>query len=210
MTVEIAASAVVHESVIFEGSATVEAWCIVGAPSVGNDTPPTTVIGDGAVLRSHTVVYAGSVIGKNFVTGNKANIREACCIGDNVSVGTMAVVEHHVSLGHGVRLHSQSFVPEYCVLEDGVWLGPNAVLTNTRYPLSPEATTSPTPVRLCQGAIVGANATILPGVVVGRDSLVGAGSVVVEDVAEGTVVAGNPARFINEKAALPYGDREPS
>nr|WP_321513245.1 DapH/DapD/GlmU-related protein [uncultured Pseudodesulfovibrio sp.] len=204
MTVEIASTAVIHDNVVFEGSARVEDWCVVGSLPVGEADAPKTIIGDGAVIRSHTVIYAGSTIGKNFVTGNKANIREECSIGDDVSVGTMAVVEHHVTLGNGVRLHSQSFVPEHCVLEDGAWLGPNAVLTNTRYPLSVEAKVSPRPVRLCRGAIVGANATVLPGVVVGADSLVGAGSVVVKDVVEGTVVAGNPARIIRDKSELPY------
>lgn len=204
MALDLAPTAVIHDGVVFEGGATVEDWCVVGAPASGTGEKRRTVIGDGAVLRSHTVIYAGSVIGRNFTTGNKANVREECTIGDDVSIGTMAVVEHHVVLERGVRLHSQSFVPEYCVLEEGAWLGPNAVLTNTRYPLSPEAKTTPRPVRLCRGAIVGANATVLPGVTVGAGSLVGAGSVVVEDVPEGAVVAGNPARFLRNRDELPY------
>jgi acetyltransferase-like isoleucine patch superfamily enzyme len=139
-----------------------------------------------------------------FSTGNKANIREFNTIGDNVSVGTMAVIEHHVQVGNGVRLHSQSFVPEYCVLEDGAWIGPNAVLTNTRYPLSREAKSTPLPVTVGRGAIVGANSTILPGVKIGQSCLIGAGSVVVKDVEARAVMAGNPARFIRTKDDLPY------
>jgi acetyltransferase-like isoleucine patch superfamily enzyme len=204
MSLKIAATAIIHPGVVFEGSAVVEDWCIIGVPA--NDTAPLekTIIGDGAVIRSHTVIYAGNNIGAHFTTGNKANIREGNNIGGNVSVGTMAVVEHHVTIGNGVRLHSQVFVPEYTILEDGCWLGPNVVLTNTRYPLSPQAKTSPQPVRVQRRAIIGANATILPGVLVGADSLVGAGSLVAKNVQAGAVVAGNPAQFIRMKDELPY------
>lgn len=204
MPVDIAPTAIIHPGVFFQGSAVVEDGCIVGAPLRGCSKQPETVIGDGAVIRSHTVIYAGNHIGRNFTTGNKANIREKNIIGHDVSIGTLAVVEHHVTIGNNVRLHSQSFVPEYCVLEDESWLGPNAVLTNTRYPKSSPSPDKTQPVHMEQGAIVGANATVLPGVVVGAGSMVGAGSLVVANVPPGAVVAGNPARFVRMKAELPY------
>jgi len=186
--------------------ATVEDFCIVGVPprGAGDGELPTT-IGDGAVIRSHTVVYAGNVIGRNFQTGNKVNIRELNEIGDDVSIGTLSVVEHHVRIGHHVRIHTQAFVPEFSVLEDGCWLGPNVVLTNAKYPLSPGVKDQLAGPVIQRGAKIGANATILPGVVVGEDALVGAGSVVVRDVPAGAVVAGNPARVIGQIADLPYG-----
>ena len=190
---------------MFEGDAIVEDWCIIDNPPMGNDrSKVSTVIGDGAIIRSHTIIYSGNHIGKNFRTGNKANIRENNTIGNDVSIGTNAVVEHHVTLQNGVRLHSQSYVPEYCVLEEGAWLGPNAVLTNTRYPLSQKDKTSPHPVHMGKEAIVGANATILPGVHLGKNSIVGAGSVVTHNVESCSVVAGNPAVFIKNKEDLPY------
>lgn len=205
MAVLIDPTATVHPGVVFEGDAQVEAFCVIGAPVAGREEQPRTVIGADAIIRSHTVIYAGNRIGSGFRTGNKANVREDNLIGDNVSIGTLAVVEHHVTLENGVRLHSACFVPEYCVLEEGSWVGPNAVLTNTRYPLSPGAKVNPQPVRLGRGAVVGANATILPGVLVGREAIVGAGSVVVRDVPDGTVVAGNPARHLRSREELPYG-----
>ena len=117
---------------------TIEDYCILGVPPRGKkegDIP--TIIGSGAHIRSHTVIYAGNKIGDNFQTGNKVNMRESNEIGDNVSIGTLSVIEHHVIIGNNVRIHSQVFVPEYSILEEGAWLGPNVVLTNAKYPVSP-------------------------------------------------------------------------
>lgn len=201
----ISAHAIIHPGVRLGKDCVVEEYAIIGAPPAG--TRPgelETVIGDGAVIRSHTVIYAGNRIGKGFQTGNKTNIRELNEIGDDVSIGTHTVVEHHVKIGKGVRIHSQAFVPEHSVLEDGCWIGPQVVLTNARYPNSPAAKTELKGVTVGQGAVIGAHATILPGITIGPRALVGAGSVVVQDVADGTVVAGNPARIINQVSNLPY------
>jgi acetyltransferase-like isoleucine patch superfamily enzyme len=183
----------------------IEDYCILGVPPRGQKAGDLqTVIGEKAHIRSHTVIYASNRIGKNFQTGNKVNIRELNEIGDNVSIGTLSVVEHHVNIGNNVRIHSQVFIPEHSVLEDGAWLGPNVVLTNAKYPLSPGVKDSLKGPVIRKGAKIGANATILPGVVIGENALVGAGSVVVHDVPDGAVVVGNPARIIKYISDLPY------
>lgn len=163
-----------------------------------------TVVGDDAVIRSHTVLYAGNRIGHRFQTGHRVMIREHNVVGDDVSVGTGSVVEHHVTIADGVRIHTNAFVPEFSRLEAGCWIGPNAVLTNARYPLSPAAKDNLEGPVIGPGAIVGANVTLLPGVTIGAGALVGAGSVVVNDVAPGDVVVGNPARRIKSRKDLPY------
>jgi acetyltransferase-like isoleucine patch superfamily enzyme len=183
----------------------VEDFCIVGAPPRGTSAGelPTT-IGEKAVIRSHTVIYAGNVIGRNFQTGNKVNIREANRIGHNVSIGTLSVIEHHVDIADHVRIHTQVFIPEYSILEEGCWIGPNVVFTNAKYPLSPGVKDNLVGPVIRKGAKIGANATLLPGVVIGEHALVGAGAVVVRDVPAEAVVAGNPARVIRQIAELPY------
>ena len=192
-------TSVVHKNVALGQGTVVEDFCIIGAaPRGSKDGELPTTIGDGATIRSHTVIYAGNVIGTKFQTGNKVNVRESNKIGDNVSVGTLSVIEHHVCIGDNVRIHSQAFIPEYCVLEDGCWIGPNVVLTNARYPRSPDVKNQLAGAVIGTGAKIGANATILPGVLVGENALVGAGAVVVKDVPPGAVVAGNPARVIRQ------------
>jgi acetyltransferase-like isoleucine patch superfamily enzyme len=195
----------IFAGVVIGAGSNIEDFCIVGTPPRGKrEGELPTTIGSKAILRSHTVIYAGNRIGDHFQTGNKVNIREFNEIGNNVSIGTLSVVEHHVRIGNGVRMHSQVFVPEFTVIEDDAWLGPNVVITNAKYPLSPGAKENLAGPVVKKGAKIGANATILPGIVIGVNSLVGAGSVVTKDVPDNAVVAGNPARLIKMITALPY------
>jgi acetyltransferase-like isoleucine patch superfamily enzyme len=195
----------IHENVTLGEGSFVEDFCIVGSPPRGiRDGELATIIGEGATIRSHTVIYAGNAIGRHFQTGNKVNIRESNHIGHDVSVGTLSVIEHHVEIADNVRIHTQVFIPEFSVLEEGCWIGPNVVLTNAKYPLSPGVKDRLAGPVIRKGAKIGANATLLPGVVIGENALVGAGAVVVHDVPAGTVVAGNPARVIGQVSHLPY------
>lgn len=180
-------------------------FIVIGQPAKGQAAGDVkTVVGAGSIIRSHTVIYAGVTMGERCQTGHGALIREHSTLGDDVSIGSHAVIEHSVTIGHGVRVHSQAFVPEFSVLEKNAWVGPNAVLTNARYPLSDRVKEELKGPTLREGAIVGANATLLPGVVIGKGALVGAGAVVTQDVPDNAVVAGNPARIIKTTGDLPY------
>lgn len=201
----IAKTAIIYPNVKLGKNVVIEDYCIVGVPPRGaKEGELETVIGDDSVIRSHTVIYAGNIIGNKFQTGNKANIRELNEIGNNVSIGTLSVVEHHVVLEDNVRIHTQVFIPEYSVLKKDSWVGPNVVFTNAPYPKSKNVKDELVGPTLHESAIVGANSTLLPGVQIGRDAIVGAGSVVTKNVEEGVVVAGNPARYIKKKSELPY------
>lgn len=87
-------------------------------------------------------------------------------------------------------------------VENGCWIGPGAVLTNARYPQSPDVAKNLRGPRVGAGAIVGAHVTLLPGIHVGPGALVGAGAVVIEDVPSGTVVVGNPARIVRKVSEI--------
>jgi acetyltransferase-like isoleucine patch superfamily enzyme len=199
-------SAIVYPDVVWQGNYQLGHFVMIGErPDADARDLPATTLGDGAHIRSHTVIYYGNTIGRNFQTGHNALVRELNQIGDDVSIGTGSIVEHHVKIGNRVRLHSNVFVPEYSILEDDCWIGPHVVFTNARYPRSPNVKDELVGPYIEQGAKIGANTTILPGVRIGRNALIGAGSVVTKDVPAGSVVVGNPARVINQIANLPYG-----
>ena len=189
---------------------TIGDFVVLGEPPRGREPGELeTLIGARAVIRSHTVIYAGNHIGDNFQSGHGVLIREANEIGDDVSIGSHSIVEHHVKIGSGARLHSNVFVPEFSVLEDECWLGPHVVITNARYPRSPKVKEQLQGATIKRRAKIGANATLLPGIVVGENALVGAGAVVVEDVPPNAVVVGNPARVINTIAGISdYGEQQ--
>lgn len=192
-------TAKIYKNVSIASGAVVEDFVVIGHPPRGKqDGELPTVIAEGAFIRSGTVIYAGNKIGRNFQTGHNVTIRESNLIGDDVSIGSLSCIEYKVKIGKGVRIHSQVFIPEYSELKDGCWIGPNVVFTNANHPLCPKAKECLKGPTVEEGAKIGANSTLLPGVIIGRDALVGAGSVVVKDVPERSVVVGNPAKSIKK------------
>jgi len=197
----------VYPNVSIGENAQIGDYVIIGLPPIAKEQGELkTVVRDNAVIRSHTVIYAGSIIGSNLRTGHGVMIREECTVGDNVSLGTHSIVEHHVRIGNGVRIHSHAFIPEYSFLEERCWIGPNVVLTNVLHPSCPKAKECWKGPTIRRDAKVGANATILADITIGVGALVGAGAVVVADVPDGKVVVGNPARVIKDVSELicPY------
>lgn len=199
----------VHPNVKIGGNARVGICTILGEPPRGakpGDLP--TKIGKDANIRSHSVIYAGNVIGDGFETGHGVMVRENNRIGNDVSIGSHSIIEKDCVIGNGVRLHSNVFVPEYSEIRTGSWIGPNAVLTNAEFPKSANAKKFLKGPIIEEDAKIGANATILPGVRIGRNALVGAGSVVTRDVPADSVVVGNPARKTKDVPDLRYKSGE--
>jgi len=187
----------IHPGVEIQEGAQLGEGVEIGIPPAGvgpGELP--TVIGPQAHIRSKTVIYAGNVIGARFQTGHHVLIRERNTIGDDVSVGSGCVVEHHVTIGDRVRIDSQAFIPEYSILEEGCWIGPNVVLTNDHYPDSAKSKQLLKGPGIRRGACIGANATILPGVEIGQNALVGEGAVVTRDVPPSRIAVGCPARVV--------------
>ena len=188
----------IYPNVHLPDDAQIDDFVILGKPPRGAAPGDLALmVGAGCVIRSHSVIYAGNVIGVGLQTGHHVVIREENTIGDHVSIGTHSIIEHHVTIGNKVRLHSRVFVPEYTLLEDGCWLGPGVMVTNARYPISKGAKERLEGAIIEAGAIIGANSTLLPGVRVGSRALIGAGSVVTKNVPAGAVMVGSPARQIN-------------
>jgi len=174
-------------------------WVTIGAiPRDASVVTHSLTIGEKCFLRSHTVIYAGSVIGNLFETGHGAIVRERVAIGNRVLLGSHSEIEPDTIIGDDVRIHSSCFVAEGSVLERGVRLYPGARLASDKHPWMENRLKKRKGPTLREGARICMSATILPNVVVGAYAVVGAGSVVVRDVLPYTVVAGNPARIIRK------------
>jgi len=177
----------------------IEDYCIIGKPPMNfSDGELETIIGDNAIIRSHTIIYAGNIIGYNFQTGHHVVIRENNKIGNQVSIGTLSCIEHHIIIEDEVRCHSQVFIPEFTIIKKNAWIGPNVVITNAKYPQSKNVKKNLKGAIIEQNAIIGANVTILPGLLIGKHTLIGCGSVVTNDVDDFNVVVGNPAKNIKK------------
>jgi len=127
-----------------------------------------------------------------------------CSIGDNSKIGAFVEIQKNAVIGRNVKVSSHTFICEGVTLEDDVFIGHNVSFINDRYPrattagggLQTEADWKVVPTLVKRGASIGTSATILCGVTVGEEAVVGAGSVVTRDVPARAVVAGNPARVL--------------
>jgi len=156
---------------------------------------PKLVIGERAIVRSGSVIYLGSKIGSDLETGHNVILREENKLGNNVRIWANSVIDYGCTIGDNVKIHSNCYMAQLTVVEDCVFIAPGVMIANEKYPtgeFNPERIEGPV---IKRGARIGIGTIILPSVVVGEDSLVGAGSLVTRDVPPGSVVFGSPARL---------------
>lgn len=137
----------------------------------------TSLIGEGTRVWQYVVIFPGAKIGKN------------CNICAHV------LIENDVTIGDDVTIKSGVYLWDGIVIENKVFIGPNATFTNDKNPRSKKYLEKYLKTTVEEGASIGANATILPGLTLGRYCMVGAGSVVTKDVPPYSIVVGNPARI---------------
>ena len=159
-----------------------------------------TVIGENCTLRDFGIIYSQTVIGDRVQTGHHYLVREETTVGNQTLIGSNVIIENKCKIGNNVSIQSGVYIPTFCVIEDDVFLGPNAVLTNDKY-----IGYKDTRKRGLEGVIIeekasiGANSTILPGIRIGHNAVVGSSAVVTRDVLPNVVVIGSPARVLEKK-----------
>ena len=157
------------------------------------------------VKGQHTIIR-DCEIGEGTVIWNFVNLY-GCKIGRNCIIGSFVEIGRDVKIGDNCKIEAFVFIPTGVTIEDNVFIGPKVTFTNDRYPVATgEWRVTPTLVK--RGASIGANATILCGVTIGENAVVGAGSVVTESVPDNVVVAGNPARYLMPREKFDMKRRE--
>ena len=168
-----------------------EPGVILGYPSDRSIAERGLSIGEGHRIRSGAVIYEGTQIGRNLQTGHNVVIREENELGDDVCVWSNSVIDYGCKIGHRVRIHANVYIAQYTTIGDDAFLAPGVATANDRFPMQNAGLIGPT---IGEGARIGANSTLMPGIRVGAWSVIGAGSVVTKDVPAGRLWYGNPAR----------------
>ncbi|MBA3375897.1 MAG: N-acetyltransferase [Actinobacteria bacterium] len=206
MEAEIHPSATVYPgTVLGEGVKVLENAVVGKQPSLSarstakREPLPPTEIGEGAIVSTGAIVFAGSRIGARVILGDQSCVRERVSVGDDVVLGRGSLVENDTTIGAMTRIQADAYITAYSTLEEHVFVAPCVVTTNDNYMGRTEGRhelmKGPT---IRRGARVGGGAVLCPGVEIGEEAFVGAGAVVTKDVAARTIVVGNPARVLRE------------
>lgn len=197
----IGAYSIIHDNVVIGDHCQIDSFCELGYPTpLASGTP--LQIGAQSVIRSHSVFYEGSVFGEELSTGHRVTIREGVSAGKNLQVGTLSDLQGDCVIGDYVRFHSNVHIGKASKIGNFVWIFPYCVLTNDPHP----------PSNITQGAtiedyaVIATMTTLLPGVTVGKDSLVAAHSCVSKAVEPNTVVGGSPAKHLCMTSAIKLKD----
>ena len=208
MSAEVHPTATVHPGTVLGDGVKVLENAVVGKqPSLSPRSTtkkqplPPTEIGDGTIVSTGAIVFAGSSIGARVILGDQSCVRERVTIADDVVVGRGSLVENDTTIGGMTRIQANAYITAYSTLEEHVFIAPCVVTTNDNFmgrtERRRELMRGPT---IRRGARVGGGAILCPGVEIGEEAFVGAGAVVTKDVPPRTVVVGNPARVLREVA----------
>jgi acetyltransferase-like isoleucine patch superfamily enzyme len=206
MTAEIHPTAIVYPGTVLGKGVKVLEHAVVGKqPTLSprstarRDPLPPAVLGDGTVVSTAAIVFAGTTIGSRVILGDQSCVRERVTIGDDVVVGRGSLVENDTTIGTLTLIQADAYITAYSTLEDHVFIAPCVVTTNDNFMGRTEKRLGLLrgPI-IRRGARVGGGAILCPGIEIGEEAFVGAGAVVTKDVAPRTVVVGSPARPLRE------------
>ena len=155
------------------------------------DSQPTR-IGDNAIIRSGTIIYANTTIGNRFSCGHHVLIRAEVTLGDRVVIHHKCTLEGRIKIGYGVKVMAHVYIPSTTEIGNMVFIGPGTTFLNDRHPMRRPVNVNG--ARIEDHVVIGGGVTICPGVTIGRKSFIGAGAVVNKNVPPETLAYGVPAR----------------
>ena len=162
------------------------------------DLPPAE-IGEGCIVGACAVIYRGSKLGPGVLVADQASVREDVEVGKHTIIGRGAAVENHTRIGNYVKIETNAYITAHSVVEDRCFVAPMVTMSNDNFlGRTKERFKYTKGPHLKKGARVGANATLMPGVVIGEDAVVAAGSLVTKDVPPRKIVAGVPAGLMKD------------
>ena len=167
----------------------IDADVILGYRYPGDKEP--TRIGDHAIIRSGSIIYADTVIGRRFQCGHQVLIRAEVVIGDRCVVHHKCTLEGRLRMGDGVKIMAHVYLPSRTIIGNMVFIGPNCTFLNARYPMRADGVQGAT---IEDHVMIGGGVTICPGVTIGRGSFIAAGAVVNKDVPPNSLAMGVPAK----------------
>ena len=205
---EVHPSAIVYPgTVLGEGVKILENAVVGKQPSLSprsttkREPLPPTVIGDGTIVSTGAIVFAGSTIGARVILGDQSCVRERVTVGDDVVIGRGSLVENDTTIGAMTKIQADAYITAYSTLEEHVFIAPCVVTTNDNFMGRTERRHAlikgPT---IRRGARVGGGSILCPGIEIGEEAFVGAGAVVTKDVEPRTLVVGSPARVLRPVA----------
>lgn len=157
------------------------------------------IIEEKVTICSGSILCAGTKIGRETLIGDGAFIREKCIIGESSLIGKGVTIENDTKIGNFVKIQANAYITAYTVVEDYVFIAPCVVTTNDNFMGRTEkrfALKKGAYIKF--GARVGANSIILPGIKIGKEAFVAAGSIVTRDVPDYKLVKGVPAKVIRD------------
>ena len=206
MSAEIHPSAIVYPGTVLGDGVKVLENAVVGKqPTLSSrstakrESLSPVVIGDGTIVSTGAIVFAGTTIGSRVILGDQSCVRERVQIGDDVVVGRGSLVENDTTIGAMTTIQADAYITAYSTLEEHVFIAPCVVTTNDNWMGRTEKRfgniRGPT---IRRGARIGGGAILCPGVEIGEEAFVGAGAVVTRDVPPRVVVVGSPARVLRD------------
>lgn len=193
---------VIYQATSLGARVTLDPGTHIGYPTGRRIEDRALVLGDGATVRTNTIIYEGSRIGTGLQTGHNVVIREQNVLGDGVQIWTNSVVDYGCRIGNHVKIHTNCYVAQFTVIEDDCFLAPGVSIANDIHPdcaFSAECMRGPI---LERGVQVGVGVTLLPYIRIGAYSVIGSGAVVTTDIPPNSVVVGNPGRVVRTRAEL--------